>query len=94
MVDNLINPLIGIFVQNGALAKLTFKLGNATFAYGSFLNDVLNFLITAFIVFILVKSVNKLFVSTKKADEEVVQEDPLDIQNKTLLEIRDLLKQK
>lgn len=94
LVDNLINPLIGIFVQNGALAKLSFKLGNATFAYGSFLNDVLNFLITAFIVFILVKSINKLFVSTKKADEEVVQEDPLDIQNKTLLEIRDLLKQK
>ena len=40
LVDNLINPLIGIFVQDGALAQLSFKLGNATFAYGKFLNDV------------------------------------------------------
>ena len=27
LVDNLINPLIGIFVQDGALAQLSFKLG-------------------------------------------------------------------
>lgn len=85
LVDNLINPLIGIFVQDGALAQLSFKLGNATFAYGKFLNDVLNFLITAFIVFIIIKTVNKLFAANKTEEDEEVE---------TLKEIRDLLKQK
>lgn len=82
LVDNLINPLIGIFVQDGALAQLSFKLGNATFAYGKFLNDVLNFLITAFVIFVIIKTVNKLFAANKTEEVE------------TLKEIRDLLKQK
>ena len=72
LVDNLINPLIGIFVQDGALAQLSFKLGNATFAYGKFLNDVLNFLITAFVIFVIIKPVNKLFAANKTEEAEEV----------------------
>ncbi|GFH42921.1 large-conductance mechanosensitive channel [Lactococcus hodotermopsidis] len=86
LVDNLINPLIGIFATDGALAKLSFKLGNATFAYGEFLNDVLNFLITAFVIFILIKTINKLFSANKTEEEEEIDEEI-----ETLKEIRDLL---
>lgn len=93
LVDNLINPLIGIFVQDGALAKLTFKLGNATFAYGKFLNDVLNFLITAFVIFILIKTINNFFMTSKK-EEEDVKDVIVTEEVETLREIRDLLKQK
>ena len=93
LVDNLINPLIGIFVQDGALAKLTFKLGNATFAYGKFLNDVLNFLIKAFVIFILIKTINNFFMTSKK-EEEVVEDVIVTEEVETLREIRDLLKQK
>ena len=93
LVDNLINPLIGIFVQDGTLAKLTFKLGNATFAYGKFLNDVLNFLITAFVIFILIKTINNFFMTSKK-EEEVVEDVIVTEEVETLREIRDLLKQK
>ena len=93
LVDNLINPLIGIFVQDGALAKLTFKLGNATFAYGKFLNDVLNFLITAFVIFILINTINNFFMTSKK-EEEVVEDVIVTEEVETLREIRDLLKQK
>jgi large conductance mechanosensitive channel len=89
LVDNLINPLIGIFVHDGALAKLTFKLGNATFSYGKFLNDVLNFLITAFVIFILIKTINKIFSANKTEEEEKTDE-----KIETLKEIRDLLKNK
>jgi large conductance mechanosensitive channel len=92
LVDNLINPLIGIFVQNGALANLSFKLGNATFAYGKFLNDVLNFLITAFVIFILVKTINKIFTSNTANQAEA--EPVLNEEIETLKEIRDLLKEK
>lgn len=93
LVDNLINPLIGIFVQDGALAKLSFKLGNATFAYGKFLNDVLNFLITAFVIFILIKTINNFFMTSKK-EEEDVKDVIVTEEVETLREIRDLLKQK
>lgn len=92
LVNNLINPLIGIFVQDGALAQLTFKIGNATFAYGKFLNDVLNFLITAFVIFIIIKTVNKIFANNKaeEAEEPAIVNEEIE----TLKEIRDLLKQK
>ncbi|WP_413523407.1 large conductance mechanosensitive channel protein MscL [Lactococcus raffinolactis] len=92
LVDNLINPLIGIFVQDGALAQLSFKLGNATFAYGKFLNDVLNFLITAFVIFVIIKTVNKLFAANKTEEAEEVA--AINEEVETLKEIRDLLKQK
>ncbi|GAX48109.1 large-conductance mechanosensitive channel protein MscL [Pseudolactococcus reticulitermitis] len=92
LVDNLINPLIGIFVHNGALAQLSFKLGNASFAYGKFLNDVLNFIITAFVIFILVKAINKLFSANQTEEAEEVA--AINEEVETLKEIRDLLKQK
>ncbi|HAP15940.1 MAG TPA: large conductance mechanosensitive channel protein MscL [Lactococcus sp.] len=89
LVNNLINPLIGLFVQDGALTHMSVKVAGATFAYGAFLNDVLNFLITAFIVFIIVKAINKLFPKKAAEDTPAVNEEL-----ETLREIRDLLKEK
>lgn len=87
LVDNLINPLIGMFVQNTALAHLSVTIGKTKFTYGAFLNDVINFVITAFVIFMLIKIINKIF--PKK--EEVVQEEKNE-ELETLQEIRDLLK--
>lgn len=87
LVDNLINPLIGMFVQSTALAHLSVTVGKTKFTYGAFLNDVINFIITAFVIFILIKFINKLF--PKK--EEVVEEQKNE-ELETLQEIRDLLK--
>lgn len=60
LVTNLINPLIGLFIGKIDLSNLVVKVGGATFRYGSFINTVINFLIIAFIVFLLVKAVNKV----------------------------------
>ncbi|MFC4652915.1 large-conductance mechanosensitive channel protein MscL [Lactococcus nasutitermitis] len=87
LVDNLINPLIGLFVQNSALAHLYFTVGKAKFTYGSFINDLINFVITAFVVFLMIKAINKLF--PKKEDTAAVIESE---ELETLREIRDLLK--
>lgn len=87
LVDNLINPLIGMFVQSTALAHLSVTIGKTKFTYGAFLNDVINFVITAFVIFMLIKIINKIF--PKK--EEVVQEEKNE-ELETLQEIRDLLK--
>lgn len=70
-VTNLINPFIGLFIGKIDLSNLTWTVGGATFKYGVFINAVINFLIIAFVVFLLVKMVNKLFPA--KSEEEPAQ---------------------
>lgn len=90
LVNYLINPLIGIFIGSIDFSDFVFKVGDATFKVGSFLNAVINFLIIAFVVFLLMKGINKLM--PKK--EEVAEEEPVDPQIEVLEEIRDLLKKR
>ena len=59
--------------------------------FGVFLNAVINFLIIAFVVFLIVKAVNK--VMPKKVEEEVEDAGP-EPEIELLSEIRDLLKDK
>ena len=67
LVSNLINPLIGLFLGKIDLSSLVFKVGDATFKYGTFIESIINFLIIAFVVFLLVKVMNKII---KSRDEE------------------------
>lgn len=76
LVDDLINPVIGLIlggidfsnmyvvlqgtVPAGAGLQAARDAGAAVFAYGSFVTAVINFLIIAFVVFLLVKAVNKM----------------------------------
>jgi len=104
LVADLINPIIGIFVGGIDFAELFIVLGEgehtsleqaeeagaAVFAYGRFIMAVINFLIIAFVVFLLVKGVNRM----KREEEAEPEAEPeagpseLDI----LMEIRDSLK--
>lgn len=84
LVSNIINPLIGIFIGKIDLSNLVFKVGDATFKYGSFLNAVINFLIISFVVFLIVQAVNKITRKEKKEDPKPTAED-------YLKEIRDIL---
>lgn len=72
LVKNLINPLIGMFLGKIDLSNLVFKVGDATFKYGTFIESIINFLIIAFVVFLLVKVMNKVM---KSRDEEVEEEE-------------------
>ena len=72
LVNNIINPFIGIFVGKIDLSNLAWTVGGATFKFGVFINAIINFLIIAFVVFLLVKMVNKLFPK-KPADSEPTQ---------------------
>lgn len=90
LVNNLINPLIGLIIGKIDLSGMVLKVGGATFKYGSFINSIINFLIIAFIVFLIVKAVNKVTKhEQKKADQANVPTE-LDY----LKDIRDLLKTK
>ncbi|MGH1464492.1 MAG: large conductance mechanosensitive channel protein MscL [Cognatishimia sp.] len=110
MVGDLINPIIGVFtggvdftnlyivlsgeVPAGASLEAAREAGAAVFAHGAFIMAVINFLMIAFVVFMLVRYVNKVKEAAEKKEEEApVEEAPagpseLDV----LLEIRDSLK--
>ena len=107
IVTDLINPFIGLIiggmdfsnlylvlrgeVPDGASLKTARDSGAAVFAYGAFFMAILNFLIIAWVVFLLVKAVNK-------AKEAVITQDAATetpkgpTQEELLTEIRDALK--
>ena len=86
LVEDLINPLIGLFMGGIDFAGLTASVGDATFTYGKFIMAIINFLIIAFVVFMLVRSVNK----AKGPEPE--EEDAGPSAEDLLAEIRDSLK--
>ncbi len=71
LVADMINPLIGLFMGGVDFAGLSASVGEATFTYGNFIMTIINFLIIAFVVFMLVRQVNKL-----KKKEEAAPEAP------------------
>lgn len=67
------------------------EAGAVTINYGAFTNTIISFLIVAFAVFLLIRSINRM----KKKEEEAPAAPPEPSKEETLLtEIRDLLKQK
>ncbi|KRL57472.1 MAG: large-conductance mechanosensitive channel protein MscL [Furfurilactobacillus sp.] len=85
LVSTLINPLIGIFIGGIDFSKMAYTVGSAKFKYGSFINSVISFLITAFVVFLLVKAINKIMPRKEVTPKETKTEH-------LLMEIRDELK--
>ena len=97
LINDIINPILGMFAgdNNALVESLVFRLpGGGELMLGSFLNAVLNFIVMAFVVFCMVKALNKL--SRKKEKEAAPPPAPPEPSNeeKLLTEIRDLLKEK
>ncbi|RHR05226.1 large-conductance mechanosensitive channel protein MscL [Pseudoflavonifractor sp. AF19-9AC] len=91
LTNDILMPLLGILVGRVSFADLTLTLGEAQIAYGNFLEAVLNFLIMAFAVFCIIKAVNRFH--RKKAEAPKAPPAPSN-EEKLLMEIRDLLKEK
>ena len=92
LVNDVLMPLLGILLGKVNFTDLTIKIGSATVKYGMFIQNIVDFLIVAFCIFLMVKVINKIM---KKQDddnkeEKIVKSDEL----KALEEIRDLLKKK
>ena len=72
LVDDIISPIIGLLF-NVDLPKLAIKINDElSINYGSFIAAIINFIIIAFVVFCLVKAVNKAMTIGKEAEEEEV----------------------
>ncbi len=106
LVGDLINPIIGVITGGLDFSNLFINLGEGeytslaaareagapVFAYGAFITAVINFLIIAFVVFLLVKLVNRV-KEAAEGDKEPEPEAPAGpTELEVLLEIRDALK--
>ena len=113
LTDDIIMPIVSIFLGGIDFSELKIVLprlwgeakldadGNAilnTLNWGNFISAVINFFILAFVVFMLVKGLNKLTELGKKKEEEAPAEEPAppapSAEEVLLTEIRDLLKEK
>ncbi len=92
LVNDILMPIIGTILGGIDFSSLSLKIGDAKICYGMFIQNVIDFLIVAFCVFIFVKCINKLSKLGHKKDEvkEVVVETEISI----LKEIRDEMKKK
>ena len=91
LVNDIITPLIGIIIGGQNFSSLSIKIGESTIAYGAFIQNIIDFLIIAFCIFVFIKFMNKVFI--KKAKEEKKAEPPKKSDEVLILEeIRDLLK--
>jgi len=93
LVNDILMPLIGVILGGIDFTSLSFKINDAVIKYGLFIQNIIDFLIVAFCIFILVKFVNKL-TSIKKKEEKKEEEKAKSDEVKLLEEIRDLLKKK
>lgn len=70
LTDNILSPIIGLFAgQNFDSLKL--DIFGVTIAYGAFLTSIVNFVIMAFVIFLIVKLMNKVLISGKAPVGEV-----------------------
>ncbi|WP_314024829.1 large-conductance mechanosensitive channel protein MscL [Filifactor alocis] len=91
LVEDMIMPLIGVVIGGVDFTSLVLNVRGVDVAYGNFIQQVFNFLVIAFSIFIVIKGIN----SMKKKEEEVEPVPPEPTKEEVLLtEIRDLLKQK
>ena len=91
LVNDIIMPIIGIIIGGYNFTGLSLKVKDASINYGTFIQNIINFLIIAFCIFILVKVINKFL---HKAKEEKKEEPTKSDEVILLEEIRDLLKKK
>ena len=91
LVDDIIMPLVGIVLGGVDFTTLTFQVGNATLTYGNFIQAIVNFLVVAFALFLIIRSINK--TQKQEAPAPAAPPEP-SAEEKLLAEIRDLLKAK
>ena len=86
LVNDIIMPLVGIILGGIDFASLSIQVGSAAVLYGKFIQAIVNFLIIAFVIFLVMRAMVKL----KKQEAAAPPPGPT-AEEKLLTEIRDLL---
>jgi len=86
LVDDLIMPVVGVLLGGIDFSSLAITVGDAQLRYGNFIQAVVNFLIVGFVLFMIIRTFNRM----RRKEEEA---PPAPSEEITLLtEIRDLLR--
>jgi large conductance mechanosensitive channel len=89
LTDAFIMPLVSMVAGKGGVENLSFMVGETLFPYGLFLQSVINFLLIAFVLFLIIKAMNRM----KRKKEDVAPAPPeYTLTEKLLMEIRDGVK--
>jgi large conductance mechanosensitive channel len=68
---NVLTPIVGALVGGFDFSKLSLRLwGNAVIQYGVFLQTVLNFILIAFILFLVVRAINRIARKREQENEK------------------------
>lgn len=100
LVNDILMPIIGAIIGGIDFSNLSITIGKAKITYGMFIQNVIDFLIIAFCIFIFIRAINKLTDMThklekgKKKDKEEEKEEIKETELSILKEIRDELKTK
>lgn len=91
LVNDIIMPLVGVLLGGVDFSSISLRVGDATVAYGLFIQAIVNFIVIGASVFFVVKVANRLF-----AEKEAAPAAPPGptAEEKLLAEIRDLLKER
>jgi large conductance mechanosensitive channel len=59
LVNDILMPLIGLLMGGVNFSELSFQVGNAVIKWGAFIQSVVDFLIVAFVIFLIVRTMNR-----------------------------------
>ncbi len=92
LVDSIIMPVVGVLIGGIDVQGLSYTVGSAVIAYGVFLQAVVDFVIIAFVIFMVVKAMNKAQeMSVKRAEAAPAAPTEPSEEVKLLRDIRDSL---
>ncbi len=91
LVSDILMPLLGIVTGGIDFTKFSLALGDASINYGVFIQNVLDFIIVAFCIFLIVKLTNKF---KKKEEKKEIKKEIKSEEVMLLTEIRDSLKKR
>ena len=92
LVNDIITPIIGIFLGGIDFSGLAITVGEAAITYGNFIQAIINFLIIALVIFMIVRTINQIKRRFEREKEDPAAPAEPSAQEKLLMEIRDLLR--
>lgn len=101
LVSGIITPLIGVVIKlitdhknlDSATQGMSFKINGIAFNYGMLISAIITFLITAFVLFLIVKAINKAQTILPTEEEKEEESEPVETTDDILNDIRQLLKE-
>ena len=91
LTESFIMPIISLILGKGGVSDLKFAVGATVFPVGVFLQAVIDFILIAFVLFLIIKMMNRM-TRKKQAEVAAVAPPELSTTEKLLVEIRDSLR--